>query len=161
MTLPRTLLTTLLTTLVFAAPAVTAAQTPTRTEAQSASLRGLEATVYKAPTCGCCDGYIAFLRKHGVAVTVVSDDAALYKAKAAYGVPAEAQSCHTVLLAGYVVEGHVPLEALTKLLAERPELDGIALPGMPTGTPGMAGPQFGPLEVVGFKAGRLSPFVSL
>ena len=157
MTLPRVLLTTLL----LATPAVSAAQTPTRVEARGVSLRGLDATVYKSPTCGCCDGYIAFLRKHGVAVEVVSDDAALYKAKAAYGVPAEAQSCHTVLLAGYVVEGHVPLEALEKLLAERPELDGIALPGMPTGTPGMEGPQFGPLTVVGFKAGRLSPFVSL
>ena len=157
MTLPRMLLMTLL----LAAPAVSAAQTPTRVEARGVSLRGLDATVYKSPTCGCCDGYIAFLRKHGVAVEVVSDDAALYETKAAYGVPAEAQSCHTVLLAGYVVEGHVPLEALTKLLAERPELDGIALPGMPTGTPGMAGPRFGPLTVVGFKAGRLSPFVSL
>ena len=157
MTLPRTLLTTLL----LAVPAVSAAPTPTRVEARGVSLWGLDATVYKAPTCGCCDGYTAFLRKHGVALTVVSDDAALYKAKAAYGVPAEAQSCHTVLLAGYVVEGHVPLEALTKLLAERPELDGIALPGMSTGTPGMAGPRFGPLTVVGFKAGRLNPFVSL
>ena len=157
MTLPRMLLTTLL----LAVPAVSAAPTPTRVEARGVSLRGLDATVYKSPTCGCCDGYIAFLRKHGVAVEVVSDDAALYETKAAYGVPAEAQSCHTVLLAGYVVEGHVPLEALEKLLAERPELDGIALPGMPTGTPGMEGPQFGPLTVVGFKAGRLSPFVSL
>ena len=157
MTLPRTLLTTLL----LAVPAVSAAPTPTRVEARGVSLWGLDATVYKAPTCGCCDGYIAFLRKHGVAVEVVSDDAALYEAKATKGVPAEAQSCHTVLLAGYIVEGHVPLEALTKLLAERPELDGIALPGMPTGTPGMAGPRFGPLTVVGFKAGRLNPFVSL
>ena len=157
MTLPRVLLTTLL----LAAPAVTAAQTPTRVEARGVTLRGLDATVYKSTTCGCCDGYIAFLRKHGVAVAVVSDDAALYETKAAYGVPAEAQSCHTVSLAGYVVEGHVPLEALEKLLAERPELDGIALPGMPTGTPGMEGPRFGPLTVVGFKAGHLSPFVSL
>ena len=151
----------LATSLLLAAPAVSVAQTPTQPAAQQVSLRGLEATVYKSPTCGCCNGYIAFLRRQGVAVEVVSDDAALYEAKATNGVPAEARSCHTVLLDGYVVEGHVPLAALTKLLAERPDLDGVAMPGMPTGTPGMAGPQFGPLTVVGFKEGGVSPFISL
>ena len=151
----------LATLLLLSAPAASLARTPPTFQAEQVSLRGLEATVYKSPTCGCCEGYLAFLGAQGVTVEVISDDAALYEAKTTNGVPAEAQSCHTVLLGGYVVEGHVPLEALTKLLAERPELDGIALPGMPTGTPGMAGPQFGPLAVVGFKAGRLSPFVSM
>jgi hypothetical protein len=151
----------LVTSLLLAAPAASVAQTTTHIEAEQASLRGLKATVYKSPTCGCCEGYIAFLRKHGVTVEVVSDDAALYEAKEANGVPFEAQSCHTVLLDGYVVEGHVPLAALTKLLSERPDIDGISMPGMPSGTPGMEGPRFGPLEVVGFKDGSVSPFVSL
>ena len=151
----------LVTSLLLAAPAASVAQTATHIEAEQVSLQGLEATVYKSPTCGCCEGYIAFLRKHGVTVEVVSDDAALYEAKETNGVPYEAQGCHTVLLDGYVVEGHVPLEALTKLLSERPDIDGIALPGMPSGTPGMEGPKFGPLEVVGFKEGRVSFFISL
>ena len=151
----------LVTSILLAAPAASVAQTTTHMEAEQALLQGLKATVYKSPTCGCCEGYIAFLREHGVTVEVLSDDAALYRAKEVNGVPLEARSCHTVLLDGYVLEGHVPLEALTKLLAERPDLDGIAMPGMPSGTPGMEGPQFGPLEIVGFKAGRLSPFVSL
>lgn len=150
----------LTTSLLLAAPAASFAQTPTL-QAGAASLQGLRATVYKSPTCGCCEGYIAFLRGRGVAVEVVSDDAALSEAKAANGVPAQAQSCHTVLLGGYVVEGHVPLAALQKLMAERPALDGIAMPGMPSGTPGMAGPRSGPLEVVGFRDGSVRPFVSL
>lgn len=147
--------------LLLAAPAASVAQTTTHIEAEQVSLQGLKATVYKSPTCGCCKGYIAFLRKHGVTVEVVSDDAALYKAKEVNGVPFEAQSCHTVLLGGYVLEGHVPLAALMKLLSERPDIDGISMPGMPSGTPGMEGPQFGPLEVVGFKQGAVSPFISL
>ena len=149
------------TSLLLAAPAASLAQTPTTIQTKAVSLQGSKATVYKSPTCGCCEGYIAFLRKHGVTVEVVSDDAALYGAKKANGVPYEAQSCHTVLLGGYVVEGHVPLAALTKLLSERPDVDGVAMPGMPTGTPGMEGPRFGPLEIVSFKDGSVSPFISL
>lgn len=151
----------LVTSLLLAAPAATVAQTTSHIEAEQVSLQGIKATVYKSPTCGCCEGYIAFLRKHGVTVEVVSDDAALYKAKEANGVPFEALSFHTVLLGGYVLEGHVPLAALTKLLSERPDIDGISMPGMPSGTPGMEWPQFGPLEVVSFKDGSISPFVSL
>lgn len=149
------------TSLLLAAPAASVAQTTTHIEAEQVSLRGLKATVYKSPTCGCCEGYIAFLRKHGVTVEVVSDDAALYKAKEVNGVPFEAQSCHTVLLDGYVLEGHVPLAALMKLLSERPDIDGISMPGMPSGTPGMEGPRFGPLEVVAFGQDGVTPFISL
>ena len=123
-------------------------------------LQGLVATVYKSPTCGCCTGYTEFLEKHGVTVNAVNTDD-LTQVKAKYGVPYAAQSCHTTLIDGYVVEGHVPLAALSKLLAERPEISGIALPGMPTGTPGMAGSQVGALEVISFEEDSLAPFISL
>jgi hypothetical protein len=148
-------------TLLLTTPAVSLAQAATRLEARQLSLAGQQATVFKSPSCGCCEGYIAFLREHGVEVTVVSSDDALAKAKAEHSVPLDAQSCHTVLLGGYVVEGHVPLAALEKLLAEQPDLTGIAMPGMPTGTPGMEGPQFGPLNVVGFGEAGVTPFMTL
>lgn len=150
----------LLSTLLLSAPSASLALSPQHME-QRQALKGLEATVYKSPTCDCCDGYIAFLRQQGVTVEVISDDMALAQAKAENGVPYEAQSCHTVLLSGYVVEGHVPLAALEKLLTEQPDLTGIAMPGMPTGTPGMEGPQLGPLEVVGFGPQGLSLYASL
>jgi len=117
-------------------------------------LAGLEAIVYKSPTCGCCSGYVAFLEAQGVTVKAV-DTSDLAQVKADYGIPAAARSCHTTLIDGYVVEGHVPLEGLEQLLSVRPEVDGIALPGMPTGTPGMPGPKQGPLEVLTLQNGQL------
>ncbi len=126
----------------------------------TSALQGLTATVYKSPTCGCCAGYVEFLEENGVTVNAV-DTNDLAQVKTENGVPYAAQSCHTTLIDGYVVEGHVPLAALEKLLSERPEISGVALPGMPTGTPGMAGSQVGVLEVVSFKEGNLTPFMSL
>lgn len=125
-------------------------------------LQGLKATVYKSPTCGCCTGYVEFLEKHGVTVNAV-DTNDLTQVKADNGIPYSVQSCHTTVIDSYsyVIEGHVPLAALSKLLSERPEVSGIALPGMPTGTPGMAGPQVGALDVVSFEEGSLAPFISL
>lgn len=127
-----------------------------------APLAGLNAVVYKSPTCGCCTSYVDFLRKHGITVeTHDVDDASLMQVKADNGVPYGAESCYTVLIDGYVVEGHVPLAALEKLLTERPEVDGVSLPGMPTGVPGMPGPTYGPLEVISFDDGTSAPFLSL
>jgi len=126
-----------------------------------APLAGRHAVVYKSPTCGCCTSYVAFLRKHGVRVeTHDVDDVSLMQVKAENGVPNGAESCHTVLLEGYVVEGHVPLAALEKLLTERPEVDGVSIPGMPTGVPGMPGPAYGPIEVISFDDGATAPFLS-
>lgn len=112
-------------------------------------LAGVTMTVHKSPTCGCCGSYIDILREHGVEVTVVdtSDTAA---AKISRGVPSFAWSCHTTEVEGYTVEGHVPIEAVERLLSERPEIDGIALPGMPAGSPGMNGAKSAPFEVVAF-----------
>ena len=132
------------------------------TTAEQPVLAGREAVVYRTPTCGCCTGYVEFLRKHGVQVEAVAmPHAELSAFKAKKGIPAEGQSCHTTILDGYVVEGHVPLEALETLLTERPDVDGIVLPGMPVGTPGMPGPKTAPYEVQSVDDGELSPFVTL
>ncbi|MER3444534.1 MAG: hypothetical protein C4333_10605 [Meiothermus sp.] len=127
---------------------------------QGSALKGLEATLYKSPTCGCCGEYVKFLQAQGALVKVVLQDD-LSPLKRRYGIPPEAQSCHTMRLAGYTVEGHVPLAALQKLLRERPRVEGIALPGMPSGTPGMPGPRTQPYWVLALVKGRLEPFVTL
>ena len=103
-------------------------------------------TLYKNPECGCCDGYADYLRHHDFAVTVqATNDLADISRKA--GVPSDLQGCHTAFIGDYVVDGHVPVEAINKLLAERPAIKGIALPGMPEGSPGMYGVKRKPFTV--------------
>lgn len=116
--------------------------------------------VYRTPTCGCCKSYEDYLRKHDFDVqSEVRDD--LTPIRSQNGVPSEAASCHTVLLDGYAVEGHVPVEAIDKLLAERPAVDGIGIPGMPTNAPGMGEPDGRPLEVLSFNDDGVAPFATL
>jgi len=105
--------------------------------------------VYKTPTCGCCVGWIEHLEAAGFTVDArdVSD---IMSVKRDGGVPVQMSSCHTALVDGYVVEGHVPAEQIQRLLAERPEVAGIAVPGMPTGSPGMEGAGASPYEVLSF-----------
>ena len=95
-----------------------------------------EVVVYKGPTCGCCGDWAEHLRAAGFPVTeeVVRDMAAV---KERHGVPRELGSCHTALVDGYVVEGHVPAADNVRLLDERPDVRGLAVPGMPVGSPGM------------------------
>ena len=97
--------------------------------------------VYKSPTCGCCSKWVDHVREGGftVKVTDLSDDA-LANLKEKHGVPRTAQSCHTGLVDGYVVEGHVPVGEVHRLLKERPSVAGIAVGGMPIGSPGMEVP---------------------
>ena len=103
-------------------------------------------TLYKNPECGCCEGYADYLRQHGFAVvSKATNELAEISRKA--GVPSELQGCHTSFIGDYVVEGHVPVEAITRLLAERPAIKGIVLPGMPEGSPGMSGKKAGPLTI--------------
>lgn len=92
--------------------------------------------VYKSPTCGCCSKWVDYLRTEGFTVET-TDVADLTAVKARYGVPGAMSSCHTALVGGYVVEGHVPAEDLRRLLSEQPDVTGIAVPGMPIGSPGM------------------------
>ncbi|USJ28665.1 DUF411 domain-containing protein [Ensifer adhaerens] len=98
----------------------------------------LQATLYKNPQCSCCEGYAAYLRDNGFNVEVKpTNDLAEISRKA--GVPEGSQGCHTMFIDGYVVDGHVPVNVVRKLLAEKPAIAGITLPGMPMGSPGMAG----------------------
>ena len=114
--------------------------------------------VYKSPWCGCCGAWVEHMQAAGFAVAVNELDD-LAPLKAMLGVAPELQSCHTAVVDGYVVEGHVPAREVTRLLAERPTATGLAVPGMPIGSPGME--QDGlrePYEVVLFAADKRSVF---
>ena len=103
--------------------------------------------IYKSATCGCCTLYTQYMEKKSnidVEAQTVQDTTAVKKE---FGVPMEMESCHTTMIGGYFVEGHVPLEAIAKLLTEKPDIAGIAMPGMPTGSPGMPGSKQGPFTV--------------
>ncbi len=105
-----------------------------------------EAVLYKNPECGCCEAYAGYLRDNGFAVTVrPTKDMSLIKQR--HGVPERFEGCHTLLVDGYVVEGHVPLSAIQRLLDERPAIKGISLPGMPQGSPGMSGRKTAPFTI--------------
>jgi hypothetical protein len=118
-------------------------------------------TLYKSPECGCCDGYADYLRQRGFAVTVnPTDDLAEISRNA--GIPADLQGCHTAFIGDYVVDGHVPVEAINKLLAEHPAIKGITLPGMPEGSPGMNGEKAEPLSIYAIGSdGKSSIFMKL
>lgn len=95
-------------------------------------------TIYKTPACSCCGAYATYVESLGYKVDLqLVDDIDVVKER--LGVPYDLQSCHTSEIDGYVVEGHVPIEAIEKMLSERPDIAGIALPGMPSGSPGMPG----------------------
>jgi hypothetical protein len=114
------------------------------------------ATLYKTPQCGCCEAYADHLRESGFEVTVEPTED-LTRIKRQYGVPGPLEGCHTTLVEGYVVEGHVPINALLRLLTERPDIKGISLPGMPAGSPGMSGEKTGPFTI--FEIGGGEPKV--
>ncbi len=115
--------------------------------------------VFKTPFCGCCSLYIDYLKEEGFEVeTVDIEDPARIKKK--YKIPPEMQSCHTATVQNYFVEGHVPVETLRKLLREKPRVDGIALPGMPSGSPGMPGPKNETFIVYALTDGKSSVFMA-
>ena len=118
----------------------------------------ISATLYKDPNCGCCEGYVDHLRQNGFAVDVrPSDDPAAISREA--GVPAELQGCHTMFVEGYVVDGHVPAAIVRKLLAEKPAITGITLPGMPPGSPGMGGTKVESFVIYAFTRDGKAPSV--
>ena len=104
------------------------------------------AHLYKEPQCDCCESYAEYLRRNGFEV-VVTPTAELDKMSLKAGIPAALQGCHLTMLDGYAVSGHVPIQAVRKLLVERPALAGITLPGMPAGSPGMGGQKSAPFLV--------------
>jgi hypothetical protein len=116
-------------------------------------------TVYRSPDCSCCHVWADIARRDGWTVATV-DVIDMTEFRARHAVPADAQSCHTAIVDGYVVEGHVPLAAVDRLLAERPQIDGISLPGMPAGSPGMGGVAEAPFEVLALTDGETSLFGS-
>jgi hypothetical protein len=97
-----------------------------------------QAVVYKESSCGCCSGWVEYLEQHGWRVTVHDVDD-LDAVKDRMGVPDQVRSCHTAKIGGYVIEGHVPIEAIDRLFREKRKITGIAAPGMPQGSPGMSG----------------------
>jgi hypothetical protein len=103
--------------------------------------------MYKNPQCGCCEQYAKYLRRHGFKVTVTPTHN-MSMISRQHGVPEHRAGCHTMLIEGYVVEGHVPVGAINKLLAERPKIKGISLPGMPEGSPGMTGEKAAPFRIL-------------
>ncbi len=107
--------------------------------------------VYKSPTCGCCTDWVKHLQQNGFTVKVheVTDTSA-YRAK--FGVPEQFGSCHTAMVGGYAIEGHVPAREIKRLLEEKPKAKGLAVPGMPLGSPGMEGPRSDPYKVLLFQA---------
>lgn len=121
-----------------------------------------EIVVYKTATCGCCGSWVEYMKQHGFTVRT-EDVTDLTAIKVENGVPPGLQSCHTALIDGYLVEGHVPVEAIQRMLEERPAIAGIAVPGMPTGSPGMdvPGQAADPYDIIAFdRAGNTSVYES-
>lgn len=122
--------------------------------APDAPLAAASVRQYSAPNCDCCEQYASYLREHvdGDVTETVPDDVDAIKRD--HGVPDDLRSCHTVVADENVVEGHVPAVVIERLLDERPAIDGVALPGMPRGSPGMPGEPHGDLVVYAIGGGR-------
>lgn len=116
--------------------------------------------LFKSASCGCCVGWKGYMEKAGYEVTA-NNRTDMQAIKHRYGVPHSVRSCHTAVAGDYVVEGHVPLPVIERLLAERPDIDGIALPNMPAGSPGMPGRKNGKWTIYAFKNGTLSKYAEL
>lgn len=119
--------------------------------------------VYKSATCGCCGAWIDHLQASGFSASARNlEQDALYELKARVGLTPDLASCHTALVEGYFIEGHVPASDITRLLAEKPKALGLTVPGMPIGSPGMEmGDEREPFEtLIVFEDGRTEVFAS-
>jgi hypothetical protein len=114
--------------------------------------------LYKSPWCGCCEKYVRYLEQQGFDVKSIDQDD-MDAVKKRHGTT-RAASCHTALIGGYVVEGHVPAPTIRRLLAERPQIAGIGLPGMPATSPGMGPARMGSLQILALPkgGGALQPY---
>ncbi len=108
------------------------------------------AVVYMTPTCGCCYNYVSYLESRGFKVRKVVKGS-LDNLKKGFGIPKNLYACHTVAVGDYFVEGHIPVEAISDLLEKKPQIKGIALPGMPSGSPGMPGFKTQPFKIFAVK----------
>jgi hypothetical protein len=131
-----------------------------RTPAPDTDARKPTITVYKDPSCGCCKNWVEHLIKHGYRVDA-KDTPNMAEIKRTLGVPDALTSCHTAMVNGYLIEGHVPAADIDQLLAKKPRVAGLAVPGMPMGSPGMEGARSQPYKVLAFdKAGKTTVFAS-
>lgn len=116
--------------------------------------------IYKSPTCGCCSKWVSHLQENGYSVEV-HDRRNMNPIKREMGVPPHLQSCHTATVGDYVVEGHVPADVIVRMLREKPDIKGLAVPGMPMGSPGMKGPRKDPYDILAFQEnGRTRVYAS-
>lgn len=123
-----------------------------------AAQKPIPVQVYKDATCGCCANWVEHLRRNGFAPTA-ENVADLNTVKQTYGVPAKTRSCHTAIVNGYVIEGHVPAAEIHRLLKSKAKVAGLAVPGMPIGSPGMEGANPRPYDVLSFdKSGKTAVF---
>jgi hypothetical protein len=120
---------------------------------------GQEVTMYKSPNCGCCVGHASYMETKGFEVSTIADDISMQDVKEQNNIPYGMRSCHTEIIGDYFVEGHVPIEAINKMLEESPDIDGIALPNMPAGSPGMPGIKSGEWIIYAIKDGQASEFM--
>ncbi len=132
------------------ASSATPAPAPALSAAKPAGVESPVMQIYKTPTCGCCGDWVTHVEQAGFR-TEVHDLRSVAAVKAQAGVPHHLESCHTTLVGDYVVEGHVPADVIQRLLREKPEVAGIAVPGMPMGSPGMEGPWKDPYDVIAFR----------
>ncbi len=110
----------------------------------------LDIKVYSSPTCGCCEDWLLHLKRHGFNVEDIRTED-MHSVKTRLGLPAKVASCHTAVIDGYLIEGHVPADDIKRLLTERPDIRGLSVPQMPVGTPGMEmGNRKDPFAVVSF-----------
>jgi hypothetical protein len=131
-----------------------------RTPATATEVKKPTITVYKDPSCGCCKNWIEHLIKHGYRVDA-KDTPNMTEIKRTLGVPAAMTSCHTAIVNGYLVEGHVPAADIDQLLSKKPRIAGLAVPGMPMGSPGMEGQRSQAYKVLAFdKTGKTTVFAS-
>ncbi len=119
----------------------------------------LNMTVYRSPSCGCCGVWVEHAKKHGFKIEDIKTES-MEALKQKYNVPSELASCHTTIIDGYVMEGHIPADDIKRFLASKPKLAGLAVPGMPLGTPGMeAGDMKQPFQLLAFSAqGQIEVF---
>lgn len=110
------------------------------------SAAATEVTLYKNPQCGCCENYADYLRESGFTVNVIPTHELVPMSETA-GIPENFQGCHLAYIENYFVSGHVPINAVKKLLTDKPDIKGITLPGMPTGSPGMNGQKLEPFKI--------------
>jgi hypothetical protein len=126
------------------------------------SAHAADVVVYKSPTCGCCKKWVSHLEQNGYTVEVHNESRnTLSSIKAEMGVPDSLQSCHTAKIGGYVIEGHVPADVIARLLKEKPQIKGLAVPGMPMGSPGMEGPRKDSYDILALEeSGKTSIYES-